>query len=274
MKKFDPIQSIKYVLLLVGTFAVFFPPYVVFINAFKQEDEVSGPFALPRSFLNFENFRVAMERAHIWQAFGNTFIIIIVSLLGNIVLGTMVAYAVGRFEFRGRKILLGAFLFATLIPAITTQVVVFSIIHTMGLYNTLYGPILLFVGADVVQIYLYLQFIKNIPYELDESAMMDGANLFRIYRTIILPLLGPATATLVILKTINIYNELYIPFLYMPKSELVVVATSIQRFAGNNQAQWGYICAIILVIMIPTVVLYLFLQRYIFSSVTSGAVKG
>lgn len=274
MKKFDPVQWLKYVFLLLGAFAVFFPPYVVFINAFKREDEGGSPFALPRSFFNFENFQVAMERAHIWHAFGNTLIIVAVSLLGNILLGTMVAYAVGRIDFKGKNVLLGAFLFATLIPAITTQVVVFSIIHGLGLYNSLYGPILLFIGADVVQIYLYLQFIKNIPYELDESAMMDGANLFRIYWTIIVPLLGPATATLVILKTINIYNELYIPFLYMPKPELVVVSTSIQRFAGNNQAQWGYICAIILVIMIPTIALYLFLQRYIFSSVTSGAVKG
>lgn len=274
MKKFDPVQPVNYLLLLLGAFAVFFPPYVVFVNAFKTSDEGSNPFALPESFLNLDNFRIAMERAHIWQAFGNTVIIIVLSLIGNIVLGTMVAYAVGRFAFRGRSFVLNAFLFATLIPVITTQVVVFSVIHGMGLYNTIYAPVLLFIGADVVQIYLYLQFIRNIPYELDESAMMDGASLFRIYRSIILPLLGPATATLVILKTISIYNELYIPFLYMPKPELVVVSTSIQRFAGNNQAEWGLICAIILIIMIPTIVLYLFLQRYIFASVTSGAVKG
>lgn len=186
----------------------------------------------------------------------------------------MVAYAVGRIQFRGKRLVIGAFLIATIIPTITTQVVTFSIIQAMGIYNTLYAPILLFVGADVIQIYIYLQFIKNIPYELDESAMMDGASLLRIYRSIILPLLGPATATLIILKTINIYNELYIPFLYMPKQDLVVVSTAIMRFAGNNQAQWTNICAAILIIMIPTILLYLFLQKYIFSGVTSGAVKG
>lgn len=274
LKKFDPIQLLKYIFLAIGAFVVLFPPYVVFVNAFKKETEGSNPFALPESFMNFSNFTDAIERADIFHAFGNTLIIVIVTLIGNIILGTMVAYALGRIDFKGKAIILGAFLFATIIPTITTQVVVFSIIKALGLYNSLSAPILLFIGADVIQIYIYLQFIKNIPYELDESAMMDGASLFRIYRTIIFPLLAPATATLVILKTISIYNELYIPVLYMPKQELVVVSTSIMRFAGNNQAQWTYICAAILIIMIPTILLYLFLQKYIFSGVTSGAVKG
>ncbi|MGO4370282.1 carbohydrate ABC transporter permease, partial [Paenibacillus sp. MCAF20] len=215
-----------------------------------------------------------IDRANIIDAFGNTLVIVVASLIGNVILGTMVAYAVGRIDFRGKNVVLGAFLVATIIPTITTQVVVFSLIQSLGLYNSLGAPILLFIGADVIQIYIYLQFIKNIPYELDESGMMDGASLFRIYRSIIFPLLGPATATLIILKTINIYNELYIPFLYMPKQELVVVSTSIMRFAGNNQAEWGFICAAILIIMVPTVLLYLFLQKYIFSGVMNGAVKG
>ncbi|TYP74721.1 carbohydrate ABC transporter permease [Paenibacillus methanolicus] len=273
-RRFDFVQPIKYVFLLIGAFVVLFPPYVVLVNAFKREDEGGSPFALPASFLNMDNFKTVFERADLGHAFLNTLVIIVASLIGNIILGTMVAFALGRIEFRGKGIILGAFLFATLIPTITTQVVVFSLLQDLGLYNTLGAPIMLFIGADVVQIYIYLQFIKNIPEELDESAMMDGASLFRIYRTVIFPLLGPATATLVILKTINIYNELYIPFLYMPKTELVVVSTSIMRFAGNNQAQWGNICAAILLIMIPTVVMYLFLQKYIFSGVTSGAVKG
>ncbi|MCQ4086360.1 carbohydrate ABC transporter permease [Saccharibacillus sp. JS10] len=273
-KKWDLLQVIKYVLLAIASLVVLFPPYVVVLNAFKSTDENSSPFALPASFLNFENFRIVFEKAHILQAFGNTFLVIGVSLIGNIVFGTMVSYAIGRIPFRGKRLIMALFLIASIIPTITTQVVIFSLIQSLGLFNTLMAPIVLFVGADVLQIVIYMQFIRNIPYELDESAMIDGASLLRIYRSIILPLLGPATVTLVILKTINIYNELYIPFLYMPKQNLVMVSTSIMRFASNNQAQWGYICATILIIMIPTVLLYLFLQRYIFAGVTNGAVKG
>lgn len=275
MKQQPVRKSIQYVLLMAAVFVVVFPPYVVFVNAFKDKSEFgsAGPFTLPKSFANLENFRVVFERAHLAQAFGNTFVIIAVSLVGNVILGTMVAYAIGRFDFRGKGLVMGAFLAATIIPTITTQVAVFSIIQSLHLFNTLYAPILLYIGADVVQIYIYLQFIKSIPYELDESAMIDGASLFRIYWKIIFPLLTPATATLVILKTINIYNDLYIPYLYMPKAKLGVVSTSIMRFAGINQAEWNYICAAILIIMLPTVILYLVLQKFIFSGVTSGAVK-
>jgi raffinose/stachyose/melibiose transport system permease protein len=269
------MNGLQYLALLFATFVVIFPPYVVFVNAFKKKEEFgsSNPFTLPKSFGNLDNFRVVFELAHMDQAFLNTFIIIAVSLIGNVLLGTMVAYAIGRFNFRGKSLIMGSFLAATIIPTITTQVAVFSIIQSLHLFNTLYAPIILYIGADVVQIYIYMQFIKNIPYELDESAMIDGASLFRIYWNIIFPLLTPATATLVILKTINIYNDLYIPYLYMPKSKLGVVSTAIMRFAGINQAEWNYICAAILIIMLPTVIIYLVLQKYIFSGVTSGAVK-
>lgn len=109
--------------------------------------------------------------------------------------------------------------------------------------------------------------------DLDESAMVEGASLFRIYRSIIFPLLTPATATLIILKTISIYNDMYIPYLYMPKQSLGVVTTILMRFQGVNSGEWNLICAAILLILLPTVILYFFLQRYIFEGVTSGAVK-
>lgn len=273
-KQFDLVHYLKYVLLALASFFVLFPPYVVLVNAFKNKSERANPLALPESFFNFENFISVFDRADLGTAFLNISIIIVATLIGNVLLGTMVAYAIGKLEFKGKRLIVFSFLFATIIPMVTTQVAVFSIIKALGLYNTLLAPIILYIGADVIQIYIYLQFIKNIPDELDESAMMDGASLFRIYRSIIFPLLGPATATLVILKTISIYNDMYIPFLYMPKSDLVVVSTSIMRFAGNNAADWGPISAAILLIMLPTVVLYLLLQRFIFEGITNGSVKG
>lgn len=267
--------SIKYLSLLIGVFVVLFPPYVVIVNAFKSTEEfnTSDSMALPNSFFNMENFQIVIERGRLLSGFGNIIFIIVVVLCLNILFGTMVAYVLGRFNFRGKKIVFAAYICATVIPAITTQVATFGIIKSLGLYNTLGAPIILYVGADVIQIILYLQFIRNIPYDLDECAMVEGASLFKIYRSVIFPLLTPATATLVILKTISIYNDMYIPFLYMPKQSLGVVTTVLMRFQGVNSADWNLICAAILLILLPTVILYLFLQRYIFEGVTSGAVK-
>lgn len=266
---------IKYLSLFFGVFVVLFPPYVIIVNAFKSTTEfnTSSTMALPQSFFNMENFQVVIERGRLLSGFANILLIIIVVLCLNILFGTMVAYVLGRFKFRGKKLVFGAYIIATVIPSITTQVATFGIIKGLGLYNTLGAPIILYVGADVIQIILYLQFIRNIPIDLDECAMVEGASLFKIYRSVIFPLLTPATATLVILKTISIYNDMYIPYLYMPKQSLGVVTTVLMRFQGVNTADWNLICAAILLILLPTVILYLFLQRYIFEGVTSGAVK-
>ncbi|RED58634.1 carbohydrate ABC transporter permease [Cohnella lupini] len=275
MKTSAASLSFKYTLLLFASLIVFFPLYILFINSFKGSAEYGSTniFTLPRSFMNFENFKLVFERAHLDEAFLNTVIVIGLSLIGNILLGTMVSYVLGRFEFKGRKLILGLYAGAVVIPAITTQVAVFSIIRTLGLFNTHFAPVLLYIGADVIQIYILLQFIRNIPYELDESAMIEGVSLFGIFYRIIVPLLTPAISTLIILKTISIYNDMYTPYLYMPAQRLGVVSTTLMKFTGNNSAEWQLISAAILVILLPTVLLYLFLQRYIFSGITSGAVK-
>ncbi|MNC11002.1 Trehalose transport system permease protein SugB [compost metagenome] len=272
---FKPINLLKYLTLLFGAFVVLFPPYVVVINAFKSTDEFnnSNSMALPNSFLNFDNFKTVFERGGLLSGFGNIILIIVVALTLNILFGTMVAYVLGRFSFKLKPVIFAAYLGATVIPSITTQVATFGIIKSLGLYNTMGAPIILYIGADVIQIILYLQFIRNIPVDLDEAAMVEGASLFKIYRSIIFPLLTPATATLVILKTISIYNDMYIPYLYMPKQSLGVVTTVLMRFQGVNSADWNLICAAILLILLPTVILYLFLQRYIFDGVANGAVK-
>jgi len=263
----------KYIALLFASFVVFFPLYSVFVGAFKTRQEFyMNRLSLPETW-NFENFAIAWEKGDLALGLGNTLLILFVSIVGNVLIGSMSAYALGRFEFRGRNLIIGSYLVASVIPLITTQVVTYSVIKALGLYNTYGAPIALYLGADVIQLTIYLQFVRNIPYELDEAAMIEGASLFKIFYRIIFPLLGPATATVVILKFITIYNDFYVPYLYMPDRGLRTVATAIQSFVGPNAARMEVISAYILLIFIPTIVMFLFMQRFIFSGVTSGAVK-
>jgi multiple sugar transport system permease protein len=205
--------------------------------------------------------------------FLNTTVILVISLAGTILIGTMTAYAIDRFEFRGKPLVLGAFLFATLVPGVTTQVATFQIVNGLELYNTRWAAVALFLGTDIVAIYLFVQFMASIPKSLDEAAMIDGANRWTIYWRIILPLLKPAIATVVIVKGIAIYNEFYIPFLYMPSRDLGVISTSLFRFMGPFGAQWEIIAAGTIIVIIPILALFLFLQRFIYSGFTSGATK-
>lgn len=264
----------KYATLVLGCFAALMPLVVVVIASVKSADEfaATGPFDLPSS-LTLHNYAEAFTKGKMLLAFGNTTIILLVSIVGTILVGTMVAYAIDRFEFRFRRTVLSLFLLAALVPGVTTQVATFQVVNQLGLFNTRGAAIALFMGTDIVSIYIFLQFMRSIPRALDEAAMLDGANHFTVYRRIILPNLKPAIATVIIIKGIAIYNEFYIPFLYMPSQKLPVISTSLFRFTGPFGAHWEVISAGVIIVIIPILVVFLALQRYIYNGFTSGATK-
>ena len=266
---------LKYLSLVVASVVTLLPLSVVVIASLKGQKEfaTTGPFDLPQNFFNFENFVTFFLKGHILQGLLNTTFILVISLAGTLLIGTMTAYAIDRFTFRFKGPVLGAFLVATLVPGVTTQVATFQIVNNLGLFNTLLAPIVLFLGTDILSIYIFVQFMASIPKSLDEAAMLDGANRWTIYWRVILPLLKPAIATVVIIKGIAIYNEFYIPFLYMPSQDLATISTSLFRFKGPFGAQWEVIAAGTIVVIIPTLILFLVLQKYIYNGFTSGATK-
>lgn len=269
------ISIFKYTTLIIGALCSIVPLLVVFFSSFKTKSEYNstGPLDLPKSFLNFDNYIKAFTQGNMIQGFINTLIILFISLTIAILIGTMVAYVLHRFEFRGKKIVMGLFLLATLIPAITTQVSTFQIINNLGLFNTRLAPIILFGGTDIIAVYIFLQFLDGISYSLDEAALLEGASYFKIYRSIILPLLKPAIATVIIIKGVAIYNDFYTCFLYMPKTELQVVSTALFRFKGPYGSQWEVICAGVVIVIIPTLIAFIALQKHIYNGLTSGSVK-
>lgn len=267
--------AVKYTSLLIACACALIPLIAVFMTAFKSREEfaTTDPLSPPENWFNLENFVIAFTQGGMLQGFWNTTIILAVSLVGTILIGTMTAYAVDRFDFRGKRLVMGAFLLATLVPAVTTQVATFQVVNGLGLFNTRWAAIVLFMGTDIVSIYIFLQFMRSIPRSLDEAAMLDGAGRLTIYARVIFPLLRPAIATVVIIKGIAIYNEYYIPFLYMPSRDLGVVSTSLFRFMGPFGAKWEIISAGAVLVIIPTLIAFLLLQRQIYSGLTSGATK-
>ncbi|MEK0315712.1 carbohydrate ABC transporter permease [Cohnella sp. 56] len=274
-KRFAPLSVFQHLILWIAVLVIVFPPFVLVLNAFKSKTEFAqtSVFKLPHSFLNFDNFAAVITRAHLDRAYMNTLFIIVIAVIGNVALGTMVAYVLGRFDFKLKNLIMGTYIALSFVPTITTQVATFTVVKNLHLYNTLWAAIVLNLGTSVLQLFIYLQFLRNIPRELDEAAMMEGASLFRIYRTIIFPLLTPATATIVIIKTIGIYNDMFTPYLYMPAQKLTVVSTSLMNFSSERSTEWEMMSAAILLIMLPIIVLYLFFQRYVFAGIVNGAVK-
>jgi multiple sugar transport system permease protein len=265
--------TVKYVSLMIGALAAIIPLSVLFIASFKTSSEFgqTGPFDLPANWFNFANYAEAFEKGGMIEGFVNTSVILAISLAGTIVIGSMAAYAIDRFRFRGNRLVVGLFLVATLIPGVTSQVATFQIINGLGLYNSMAALILLFMGTDIISIYIFIQFMQSIPTSIDEAAMLDGANRWTIYWRVILPMLRPAIATVVIVKGIAIYNEFYLPFLYWPSQG--VISTSLFRFKGPFGAHWEIIAAGTVLVIVPTLLAFVFLQRFIYRGLASGAVK-
>ncbi|WP_026674521.1 carbohydrate ABC transporter permease [Alkalihalobacterium bogoriense] len=265
----------KYGSLVIGVLIALVPIVVVLFASFKSPNEyaTTGPLTPPQNWLNFENYSRAFFEGNMLLGFINTTIILIISIVSAIIIGTMIAYVLSRFKFWGSKVLIGLFLLAALIPAVTTQVATFQIINELGLFNTRWAVIIIFMSTDIIAVYIFLQFLDRVSVSLDESAMLDGASYFTIYRKIILPQLKPAMATVFIIKGVAIYNDFYMPFLYMPKPELQVVSTALFRFQGPYGSQWEVICAGIIIVIIPTLIVFLALQKYIYNGFTEGSVK-
>ncbi|MEU3413462.1 MULTISPECIES: carbohydrate ABC transporter permease [unclassified Streptomyces] len=267
--------ALTYLSLIVASLVVLVPLVVVFLTSLKTSEEVAdgGALSLPDDWLNFGNYVTAFNDGKMLSAFVNTTVILLFSITGTVLIGSMTAYAIDRFHFRAKKPVMALFLIATLVPGVTTQVATFQVVNSFGLFNTIWAPILLYMGTDIVSIYIFLQFIRGIPVSLDEAARLDGANSLTIYWKIILPLLKPAIATVVIIKGITVYNDFYIPFLYMPSEDLGTISTALFRFKGPFGAHWENISAGTILVIVPTLVVFLFLQRYIYNGFAQGATK-
>ena len=281
---------IKYFSLILAGFIAVLPVASCVITAFKTPEEYASTnvMTLPGKFY-FKNFTEAFQKANMGVAFLNSLIILVVVLFFSIMFGAMLAYILNRFTFPGRGIIKNLFLFASLLPGIAMQVTVYKIMYNMHLINSIPGYIILLCGTDIISVTIFIQFFENLPNSLDESAIMDGCTYFGVFFKILLPLLKPAIVTVMILKGVGTYNEYYNANLYLQdkkllptvatlylqdKSRLVTVATSLYKFTGPLGNQYNYICAGVIITLLPALIIFILCQKQIYGGLAAGSVKG
>ncbi len=280
MKKFKPgsflFSVMKYASLILASVISLTPVLVCVITAFKTNDEYAATSVLdmPASFMNFDNFKIAFEKANMLRGFLNTGLVLIVVLTVSVFVGSMLAYVLNRFRFPGRGLIENLFMFAALLPGIAMQVTVYQIMYALGFINHLYGYMIVLMGTDIISIYIFLQFFENLPVSLDESAIMDGCTYFGVFFKILFPLLKPAIVTSLVLKGVGVYNEYYASNLYLQAPELKTISTALYTFTGSYGNQYNYICAGVLITIIPIFILFLIFQKQVYSGMAAGAVKG
>ncbi len=267
---------LKYLSLVFASVIAIIPVVVCVFTAFKtnEEYEATSVLDLPANFLNFENFKIAIERANMLRCFLNTGIVLVVVLTGSVLTGSMLAYVLNRFKFPGRGAIESLFLFASLLPGIAMQVTIYQIMYSLGFINHLYGYMIVLMGTDIISIYIFLQFFENLSISLDESAIMDGCTYFGVFFKILFPLLKPAIVTSLVLKGVSVYNEYYASNPYLTKPELKTISTALYTFTGPYGNQYNYICAGVLITIIPILIFFLVFQKQVYSGMAAGAVKG
>lgn len=260
-------------IFIIVTLIVLLPLLLVVLSSFKTPEQIAmgNHLSLPAPF-TLENYTEVFVKGNILTGLKNSVLLVIGTVIVNVLLSSMVAYSLSRFEFTLKKVYFLLFSLAMLVPSFIAEITRFGIIGKIGLYDTLFAPMIIYISTDILQIYVYKQFIDQIPYSLDESARIDGCSYFTIYWKIIFPLILPATATLIILKSVDILNDMYTPYLYMPSAENATLTTMLMNYVGRS-GSWAKLSAAIVLVMLPTIIMYLIFKKKILSGIVAGAVK-
>ncbi|GAA0178247.1 carbohydrate ABC transporter permease [Clostridium sediminicola] len=249
------------------------PFYIIIINAFKTKKELfQSTLALPTKWA-FNNFTEAFERLNFLKALGNSLFVTITSVIVIIIFTSMAAWMLERTKSKASTIIFYLFISAMLIPF---QAVMLPLVRVMGKLHLLNlgGIIFMYLGFGTsLSVFLYHGFLKGIPKELDEAAMIDGCNKFQTYWKIIFPLLKPISITVAILNTVWIWNDFLLPSLVINKPATQTIPLRTFFFFGEYTKQWHLALAGLILAIIPVIIFYFLAQKHIIKSITAGSIK-
>ncbi len=244
--------------------------------SFKSTATIADGKFIPQSF-TLENYKGIFSTNQFTSALVNSIGIGLITTVIAVVIGTMAAYAVARLDFPGKKLLVGAALLIAMFPQISLVTPLFYISRSLGLFDTWPGLIIPYITfALPLAIYTLSAFFREIPWELEKAAKMDGATPAQAFRKVIAPLAAPGIVTASILVFIFAWNDLLLAISLTATERSVTVPAAISQFTGSSQFEepTGSIAAAAVVITIPIIIFVLFFQRRIVAGLTSGAVKG
>lgn len=279
MKKQKSLYTIKLAALCVILIIYIFPFFMVLINSLKEKtDIIRNPLALiGEKGITFRNFTGAVQKMDFFQALGNSLIITVASTLIIVLFASMAAYIISRKNWLACKIM---FVLMILSLAIPFQVLMIPLVSIYGgifrILNHRTTLIFMHTGFCVsMSCFLFCGTIKaTIPMELEEAASIDGCSQFQIFWKIVFPLLKPTIATTVIINALNIWNDYLLPSLILSDSRLRTLPIATRVFYGAFSADLGLLMAALVLMILPILILYLFLQKHIIDGVVAGAVKG
>ncbi|CAM4269623.1 carbohydrate ABC transporter permease [Paenibacillus typhae] len=272
-KRFAEISMFIVTLVLAVIF--FFPIFFNLMSAFKSNAEIMrDAIAFPKG-LYLESFKYLLTETDFPRAILNSLILTLVSIVAQVLIIPMAGYAIERRNARWTRFMFLYFLAGMMIPFQAYMIPLFKELRMFGLYGSLAGPILVYVaGAVGFGCLLYTSFVKGIPQEIEEAAEIDGCSRYGIFWRIVFPLMGPVTASMVVLNGLGIWNDFLMPMLVLPSGEPKTMVVEIYRYIGEFSSRWDMIFAGTAMSVVPVLIVFVALQKYFVKGIAAGATKG
>lgn len=262
--------------MLAAAVIWFLPIYYLIVTTLKNPQEATlHPLGFPFA-PEFSNYIKAWTNMQFPRAFGNTLFITATAVVIIVVFGSMAGYALARTKTKmGMRFFL-FFLAGLIVPFQMNIVSLYKIVKSLNLMNTSLAVILVNVAINTPQaVFLFKEFIEGtVPKELEEAAEIDGCSVFRRFFRVVLPLLTPVISTVVIIVTLNVWNEFMTPLLFLQSREKDVILQEVSRNIGQFATDWTALFPMLMLGVAPLMIFYLFMQKYIIAGVAAGAVKG
>lgn len=267
-------QTAVYMLLAAVSVLILFPIVIILLSSLKPSQEfMADPWAWPKRW-TLENFESAWNSANFSTYFGNSISITVFSVVITVLLGSMAAYAL-NWNFKGSRQWFSYFLLGMMIPIQAKIITLFILLKHLGILNTHFGLNAVFVAFDLpLAIFIFYGFFKTIPMDLKDAAQLDGCTEVGTFWRIILPISRPIIATVVILTGLHVWNSFFLPLILLQDKKLFPITLGLQRLKGEFAVDWPLFFAAMVMLMIPIIILFVFMQKQFIKGLTSGAVKG
>ena len=264
----------KYFFMIFLIFISLAPIIWAFLGSFKSYAEInSSALSLPSSF-NLDNYKAALQYAPILKYFMNSVLIVGISVLVTVALVAMCAYVISRFDFK-LKTLIVLLISASLMPAQAISQPLFAIFQKLGIFDTKLGLIIVYSAMGIpMSFFVMVSYYKTISTALEESAYIDGATFIQTFLHIILPLAKPGLVTIAMIQFINIWNEFYFALMLTSGDRARTVPIALNYYMGTFANNYSALFAAVVMTVLPTIILFILLQRQVMESLTAGAVKG
>ena len=264
-----------HLILILWCFVVIFPIWTLIINSFKTRLTIyENPFWIPTVW-NFSNYSTVIRDGDFLTYFKNSFVVVVFSLVAVVLLASLASYALARWRGKLSTFIYFYFIAGMMLPIKIASIRLLEITRTLGLLNTIYSlpPIYIAMGLPV-GIFILTTFIRALPEELFEAALIDGATKRRIYTLIVLPLIRPAVASVAIYNLIPFWNDLWFPLIFINREDQKTLLLGVTRLFGQYQTDWSKVLAVLTLSAIPVLALYLAMSSQFIKGVTAGSVKG